>query len=131
MPSTQVLRQGPRRRFVEELHEHYRAAKRPTLREISDVIRDGDELAGTASRETIRRMLVGEVVPAQWHTVNALLVALCKLAQRDPHAERWPDAPGGYEQPTHTEALEAAWHAAIDDPAPVAYQAPADDDPPF
>jgi hypothetical protein len=62
MPSTHVLPKGPRRDFVEELFEHYRAAKRPTLREISERIRD-DELAGTASRETIRRMLLGEVVP--------------------------------------------------------------------
>jgi hypothetical protein len=35
------------------------------LREISGLIREDDELVGTASRETIRRMLLGEVIPSQ------------------------------------------------------------------
>ena len=74
MPSLQVLPNGPRRRFVDELHEYYRAAKRPTLREVSELIRNDDELRGTASKETIRRMLLGEVVPASWHTVNAVFL---------------------------------------------------------
>jgi len=64
MPAPHVL-QGLRREFVEKLFEYYRAAKRPMLREISGLIREDDELVGTASRETIRRMLLGEVIPSQ------------------------------------------------------------------
>jgi hypothetical protein len=45
---------------------YYREAGRPTLREIGDVIAGRDDLAGTASKETIRRMLQGISVPAQW-----------------------------------------------------------------
>jgi hypothetical protein len=50
MPPLHVLPEGPRRAFVDELHEYFRAAKRPTLREVSDLIRDDDELPGTASK---------------------------------------------------------------------------------
>lgn len=130
MPPTHVLPKGPRRDFVEELFEQYRAAKRPTLREISERIRGDDELAGTASRETIRRMLLGEVVPAQWQTVNAVFLTLCMLAGRDPESPRYPEDRYGDEW-SCAQAMEKAWHAAIDDLPPDSYRPLADDEPPF
>ena len=130
MPPLQLLRNGARRTFVEELHLHYRAAKRPTLREVSDLIRADDELRGTASKETIRRMLLGEVVPASWHTVNAVFLTLCKLANRDPHDPRYPDERDADEW-NYAQAMEQAWHNALDDPPPPPPRTLPDDEPPF
>jgi hypothetical protein len=52
MPSVHELPEGPRRNFVEELFELYRAAKRPDLRQLSETIRNDETLKGMASRET-------------------------------------------------------------------------------
>ncbi len=79
MPPEEDLPPGPRRRFVGELFVLYRKARRPTLREINEQIMRMD-LAGTASRETIRRMLQGVSVPANWETVEAVLTVLCDRA---------------------------------------------------
>lgn len=104
------LPRGPRLDFVVELHNHYRAAKRPTLRMISEMIRADDTLKGTASRETIRRMLLGEVVPAQWETVNAVFLTLCKIAGRDPNGgDEYDNDPRSY-----VEVLEWRWNEALD-----------------
>jgi hypothetical protein len=116
MPTESELPKGAIRDFVEELFRLYRAAHRPTLREISDGIRRRNDLRGTASTETIRRMLRGSV-PAHWATVEAVLVVLCDLAGED------PDAPyeGSMERggSTRREDLEYAWHRALDEPLSV------------
>ncbi len=113
VPAKHELPAGPRRRFVEELHDHYRAARRPPLRVISDRIKeraDDLELAGTASRETIRRMLLGTTVPANWETVNAVFLILCEIANRNPNGDHYGEA-----SPTHAESLELAWNQVLDD----------------
>lgn len=80
-PSLSELPMGPRRVLVDVLFHYYRLAGRPTLRKISAWIEEhGDELAGTASKETVRRMLAGTTVPVQWETANAVFTALCGLA---------------------------------------------------
>jgi hypothetical protein len=135
MPAEHTLPAGPRRQFVEELHDHYRAARRPTLRVVSDRIKQREDLAGMPSRETIRRMLSGATVPARWEIVNAVFLVLCEMADRDPNGcsdDNYGDAP------TYAQSLELAWNEALDDqpldhpygndpPLERAY----DDEPPF
>ena len=139
LPSETVLPRSAWRDFVELLHNHYRAAHRPTLREITDQI-DREEREGAASRETIRRMLVGQTVPTNWKNVRTVFLALCELAGRDPigYVDERPYSYGAYERPqTHAERLEAAWHAALDEgqprstAAPVPAPDPWSDEPPF
>lgn len=130
MPTKRELPEGPRRRFVEELHDHYRAARRPALRVISDRIKeraDDLELAGTASRETIRRMLLGATVPANWETVNAVFLILCEIANRNPNHDHYMGNDFG-DVPTHAESLEYAWNQALDDQPPDHLY---NDEPPF
>jgi hypothetical protein len=130
MPAQHELPAGPRRRFVEELHDHYRAARRPSLRVISDRIKeraDDLNLAGTASRETIRRMLLDTTVPANWETVNAVFLILCEIANRNPEDNHY-EVNGFEAPPTHTESLELAWNQALDDQPS---DRPYDDTPPF
>lgn len=116
MPSSAVLPDGDRRRFVAELHEHYQAARRPQLRTIADHIADHDGFDGSASRETIRRMLNGSTVPARWGNAEAVFLALCNLAGRDPNGMRfdgdWND------DTTYAEEYLRRWNAALDEPEP-------------
>ena len=107
------------RDFVWLLFFFYRAAHRPTLREISDRIRKSD-LPGTASTETIRRMLHGTTVPANWETVEAVLEVLCDLAGRGPDSRLMYQGDDG----TRRGHLERLWHRALDEPG---YYQPARD----
>jgi hypothetical protein len=102
------------RDFVKEVFGLYREAHRPTLREVSEAIRKNDSLSGTASPETIRRMLLGLTVPTHWPTVEAVLVALCDLAGVDPDEQ----VSGYYRDGSSSrrEDLEQAWHRALDHP---------------
>ena len=112
MPTEAELPRGARRDFTEQLFSLYREARRPGLREISRAI--PDDSPGTASTETIRRMLRGKTVPVHWQTVNTVLTALCLLAGVDPD----DDVGGDYrDQATHRQLVEAAWHRALDEPA--------------
>jgi hypothetical protein len=79
MPNTETLHKGARREFVEEFFLHYREAGRPTVRTVADWIRDNDSLSGTASAETVRRVLAGLTVSRNWATVEAILYAFCAL----------------------------------------------------
>lgn len=81
MPSETELPPGPLRDFVELLWYFFRLAMRPTLREISLQIKGDTDLRGTASTETIRRMLRGATVPAHWETVEAVAAALGQMAR--------------------------------------------------
>jgi len=141
MPTKAQLPDGPRRKFVEELFVHFREADRPTLRVIAKWIKDHKDtqnLRGTASTETIRRIMTGAVVPRAWGTVETLLQALCGLAGRGVDEDRWPDEDRGNWDPpslTFKEELKQRWNAALDDyvaevpqlparrPAPVAVPA--------
>ena len=113
MPSKDVLPEGPRRAFVEELFTHYREAGRPTLRQIESWIRDNEDLPGTASTETIRRVLTGVVVPRTWATVDAILQAFCALAERSPDEDRWPE--DNWSEVTLRGELKKRWNAVLDD----------------
>ena len=75
---------GQLRDFVELLLGLYQRAHCPALREISDEIRKRDDLRGTASTETIRRMLNGTTVPRRWQIVEAVYLVLYDLAQLKP-----------------------------------------------
>lgn len=117
MPSWAVLPEGDRRRFVAELHEHYQAARRPQLRTIADLIASHDGFSGSASRETIRRMLNGSTVPARWGNAEAVFLALCELAGRDPDSAKFQDS-WSYGDTTWAEEFLLRWNAALDEPEP-------------
>jgi hypothetical protein len=143
MPPKGQLPAGPHRDFVEELFLHYREAGRPTLREIAgwiDEHKDSRDLRGTASTETIRRVLSGSVLPRNWLTVETILEALCALAGRSTDEDRWPD--DDWSHRTFKDELKQGWNAAIDHaeealpqlpprpaPAAAAQQSNVDDDP--
>ena len=131
------LPESARREFVEFLFYYYRLAGRPTLREISSYI-DTHDLSGTASKETIRRVLAGQRVPVQWLTAEAIFVGLCGLAGGDPDGRDW----GGYIRPTSARhEYKQLWNAALDEGEPPAEVPPSDpwgaapppfgDEPPF
>jgi hypothetical protein len=124
MPDEAVLPDGTVRDFVDLLFWYYKQAHRPTLREISDRIKKSD-LPGTASTETIRRMLRGTTVPAHWDTVDAVLVVLSDLAERHPNDRLTYERIEG----TRRSHLERLWHKALDQPT-LRYQA-FPDEPPF
>lgn len=123
MPSEAELPPGTVRDFVDLLFFFYRQAHRPTLREISDAIRKRDDIPGTASTETIRRMLHGTTVPAHWETVDSVLIVLCDLAGWGPDATFIYDGADG----TRRSHLERVWHRALDEPDRRYYS----DEPPF
>jgi hypothetical protein len=114
MPSEAELPDGAIRDFVKQVFALYREAHRPTLRQVSEAIRKNDNLTGTASAETVRRMLLGLTVPTHWPTVEAVLIALCDLAGINPD-EVNDDYYRG-DGPSRREDLEQAWHRALDHP---------------
>jgi hypothetical protein len=130
MPRESELPDSPLRDFVELLFVFYREARRPTLRQISRAIQDADS-TGTASTETIRRMLRGTTVPSRWETVSAVLDGLCYLADPDwdPEDPDW-DYLGVPGSPRYH--LLRRWHKAIDEHGMVYVRQPTfSDDPPF
>lgn len=132
MPEERDLPRGAMRDFVEVVHYHYRAAHRPPLRKISNRVvelvehskRSDGRLDGTASKETIRRMLLGKVLP-QWSTVEVVYLALCDLAGEDPNASHHD---GGYGY-TYRDEISRAWNDAIDEPPNRQIPAVPEDDP--
>jgi hypothetical protein len=115
MPPKAQLPDGPHRQFVEEMFMHYREANRPTLREIAKWIndhKDARDLRGTASTETIRKVLSGTVVPRTWFNVETILEALCGLADRSIEEDRWPD--DNWSNRTFKDELKQRWNAVID-----------------
>ncbi|WP_125618698.1 helix-turn-helix domain-containing protein [Actinomadura sp. WAC 06369] len=116
MPPKADLPEGPHRAFVELLFDYYRRARRPTLEKICTQIQSKDR-AGTASRETVRRMLRGQTIPPNWQTVEAVFAALCELAGVDP--DRKVKVFNSFDEDEWTPAdrrsqMEAAWNAALD-----------------
>lgn len=103
--------------FVKELWFHHEAAGRPKLDLIMQgikVFNEMHETGGTASTETIRKMLKGETVPVEWSRVRATLYALCEMAGTDPTK---PTEVYGYgEVPSTEEELRRLWGQALDDP---------------
>jgi hypothetical protein len=134
MPSTDVVPERTKRReFVEEMFRLYRAAGSPPLREIEEWIRGNDELKGSASTETIRRILRGHV-PPRWHTVEAIALAFYTMSDMEP-GERYPDSMG--DPFTNLDATRRTWAEAIEEdpnaPDPRTRRATNnfDDEPPF
>ena len=117
MPPTSVLPPGARRDYVECLFDYLKAAGRPTLQEISDRIAAHDDLPGTASKETVRRMLQGVTVP-RWPTAYSVFVVLCELAKVKPGEIHW-SSDGRYAEftETHDEVYRDRWNSAVDAPA--------------
>lgn len=109
LPSEDVLPPGEQRKFLEELHVHYRDAGRPPVRTI-------EEVSGqTVSRETARRLLVGRAL-GRWKVVEALFLALCSISNRNPDEARWEE---GYDVPSYREHLRDLWNTAVEAPPPV------------
>lgn len=100
--------------FVEELRRYYRAAGRPSLRQVSRAIEGRADLKEvTASQETVRRMLRGMVLPADWDRVYAVFFVLCEMGNIDPGADRWEDA-GYNESESNSEYLKRLWDKALE-----------------
>jgi hypothetical protein len=113
-PSKATLPDGPHREFVEKLFGLYRAAGRPPLRAISGWITENWEatdLRGSASTETIRRVLTGSTVPRHWWTVECIVVALCILAGRNPDEEDWDDVEG--QMPSARDEAKHLWNVML------------------
>lgn len=115
MPDKESLPEGPHRDFVELLFDYYRLARRPTLEKICNQVRSKDR-AGTASRETIRRMLRGVTVPPNWQTVEVVFIALCELAgvAHDVKVKVYSDPEDGWIVTDRRSQMEEVWHAAFD-----------------
>lgn len=111
MPSEGELPPGSHRKFLTEVFQMYRAAGRPPLR---DIVAQANRmnLNGSASQETIRRMLKGLVIPQRWETAYAVYAPLCVLADINPDDLYWDDE-GDYEV-THKDLLKRLWSAAFD-----------------
>ncbi|MFD8562976.1 hypothetical protein ACFV1N_37360 [Streptosporangium canum] len=119
MPPESALPDGPHRKFLAEVFQMYRAAGRPTLRDV--VAQAGRmNLSGSASQETVRRVLKGLVIPQRWETAYAVYAPLCALADVDPDALYWEDdgnpfSNGEPAQITHKELLKRLWSEAFED----------------
>lgn len=119
IPGTDVLPAGPKREFVKELHVYFRLARRVPLARIAAVA-DRLKDAEPVSRETIRRLLVGEGL-SNWAKVEAVLRALCELAGHDPDQRRWPESEDRFDEDDPTscrEHLYRLWSDALDDIGP-------------
>ncbi|MFJ9026703.1 hypothetical protein ACIRPU_43230 [Streptomyces sp. NPDC102259] len=116
MPGKDVLPPGPKRDLVAELFVHYRLAMRPPLPKIA-ALTGTESNPQKVSRETIRRLLTGTTT-SQWGVVDALLLALCQLQDRDPDGRRWPepdDSRWDENDPTTCrEHLRRLWNDDID-----------------
>lgn len=116
MPPETELPAGPARDFVLLLFRLYRAAHRPTLETISRHIRDGGYDA-TASKETLRKMLRGTTIPANWKTVEAVIQALCDLGEAHPDDRiTLKQSNGDSIDSSVMYIAETLWHQALDEP---------------
>jgi hypothetical protein len=106
------LPEGPRRRMVGVLFSCYEQAGRPSLAAIEEWIGAHPGLPGTASKETIRRMLLGLAVPLTWDMADTVYLALCGMAGRDPDEPVGDrrDGPAGL---SRQEAFHRYWQAAV------------------
>jgi hypothetical protein len=116
MPPIQTvdLPDGPRRKLMSSVFGYYRLAGCPTLREIDEWIRARPDLPAAPSKETVRRLLAGISVPLRWEIVEAVFLALCARAGRD------PDEPeSGAAGPTRRAAFARLWQEAVVAPPPL------------
>jgi tetratricopeptide (TPR) repeat protein len=88
MPNRVAVPDGPLRRLVQAIHELYTAAGRPGVRQISNAIRDREDLRDTVSHETISSMLRGDGRP-RWIKLECVVRQLAdwSVEHPDPDAE--------------------------------------------
>jgi len=113
MPTLAELPSGSVRDFASMMFFLYKQAHRPTLREISNAISRNENLSGTASPETIRRMLRGTAVPQRWDIVKAVMETLCDLAGISPFHE----IVMGEDMESIQHLVDRLWHRALDYPS--------------
>lgn len=117
MPSIRQLPKGAKRDFVEELRRYYCAADRPPLRRVSEMIeRHADPAINrvTASPETVRRMIIGKVLPVEVARVRAVFIVFCELSGIDPEGLRWQDYRDGGDE-TNWQYLRQLWDQALEE----------------
>ncbi len=86
MPDERSLPSGPLRDLTLTIHELYRAAGRPPVREVARKIMDNSSLQGTASHESVRKVLTGKLT--RWEVLEAVGRQLALMA----HPPREPSA---------------------------------------
>lgn len=103
-----------RKKLVDLLWRFYVAARRPTTRRIAETIEGWEDRRGSANHETVRRTLRGEAVGAWW-TVEVIFLALCEIADVDPH-DIEDEGYDGYGSPpvSHLEECRRYWNEAVD-----------------
>jgi hypothetical protein len=106
---------------VDELWEYYGQARRPTLQWIADAIA-ADYDTFTASKETIRRTMLGKTVPTNGDVADAIFEVLCKRAGIDPNSDRWSDS---YDGDSRRHWWRTLWSKALEEEPPPAPAAPA------
>jgi tetratricopeptide (TPR) repeat protein len=106
MPNPEQLPHGPLRRLVQAIHDLYGAAGRPGVRQISNAIKNRDDLRDTVSHETVSAMLRGEGLP-RWIKLECVIRQLATWAVTHPD----PDA--------SVRAFHQLWLEADDAPAEV------------
>lgn len=114
MPNEDEVPPGPHREFLGFLFHYYGLAGRPPLEEISDRV-NRLELAGTASKETIRRVLKGRTL-SRWKNIDAIFKAFCAMSDLDSNDSIHPPQ-GGFMQP-RWQILRSLWNDAVDPPEP-------------
>ncbi len=105
-----------RQPFVDMLWRFYIAAGRPPTRKVAATIEEWEERNGSANHETIRRTLRGETVGV-WLTAEVIFLALCEMADVDPHdVEIDDDYDGRFSPPpvSHLEQFRRYWNEAVD-----------------
>jgi hypothetical protein len=117
IPSEKDLPPGPLRKFVIELHHHFRETGRVSPEKIAAAARRLDNSETTVSRETVRRLLTGQTY-SDWARVELVLRAMCLLASQDPDRRRWPHPADRFDEDdpsTCIEHLRLLWNNAVDD----------------
>jgi hypothetical protein len=127
MPSGNVLPAGGRRSFLYEVFRLYRQAGSPALKEVEKWIKENDNLDGTASSETIRRLLTLGKPPYRWHTAEAVILAFCHFARIDPEDDQRFSTE--FEDVSFVDHMRFLWGEAMDEDPDAAPPQPSPKDP--
>ena len=126
MPDQGRLPPGPWRELTQALHALYESAGKPGTREISEAIRNRDDLRDVVSHEGVRNILRGK--HARWSKIECVVIQLASwsVGRPNPAAEvekihRLWSAAEGARSATDTrqqEVAQAAESADIGEPIP-------------
>ncbi|MFB7958210.1 hypothetical protein [Streptomyces sp. NPDC056045] len=100
-----------------ELHHYFRETGRVPPEKIATAARQLDNGETTVSRETVRRLLIGQTL-SNWARVELVLRTMCLLANQDPDRRRWAPPEDQYDDDdpsTCIEHLRSLWNNAVDD----------------